>query len=263
MANADTGPQPGTVPAEGQVPAADPDDTVVLLHGWACPVGYWKPLQRRLAGRGHPSIAPPLPGYGQEGQLPAEFDWNVEAVAELLAGEFAAGGRPRPHLVGHSLGGSIAATIAARHPELAASVTLLGMVPTAPSSASAKLLSGLFLDGPISEDAIQLCLNSWYGSHARPGRQLTHAPFAIPRPVLNASLLAALDGVQPDVPGRISAEVQVIVGSGDQTRPLSEVRAFADGHDRTELTVVPGSGHMVHWDAADACAERISAMINR
>lgn len=237
-------------------PAAD----LLLLHGWACPAGYWRPLQRQLEKLAHTAVAPPLPGYG-EAELPSGFEWGVGTVAELLAAEIAARRQAPIHLVGHSLGGSIAATIAARYPELAASVTLLGMVPTAPSSASRELLTGLFLNGPIREDAIQFCLNAWYGSHPPADVDMTHEPFGIRRDVLDASLLAALDGVEPDVPSGLAAPVQVIIGAEDKTRPLAEVQGYVDAHAGTDLAVVPGAGHMVHWEAPRICAERIHALI--
>lgn len=247
---------------------ADASADVVLFHGWACPVGYWRPLRRRLEELGHRSVAPPLPGYGSaaeggDAELPPGFEWNVETVAGLFATRFAARQQAPLHLVGHSLGGSIAATIAARYPELVASVTLLGMVPTAPSSASRELLSGLFLNRPISDDAIKLCLNSWYGERLPTNRQMTRAPFRIRRDVLDASLLAALDGVEPDVPGRIPVPVQVMIGAEDKTRSLSEVQTYADEHPGTELNVIPGASHMVHWQAAGACAEQIHGLIRR
>ncbi|GAB3520434.1 alpha/beta fold hydrolase [Arthrobacter monumenti] len=233
---------------------------LVLLHGWACPAGYWKPLQRGLGQLGHSAAAPPLPGYG-DAPLPDGFEWGVGTVAELLAAEFAARRQAPVHLAGHSLGGSIAATIAARYPELVASVTLLGMVPTAPSSASRELLTRLFLNGPIREDAIQFCLNAWYGNSPTDDAAMTHAPFGIRRNVLDASLLAALDGVEQDVPGLLTVPVQVIIGAADKTRPLAEVQGYVDSHAGTDLAVIPGAGHMVHWEAPQTCAERIHALI--
>lgn len=238
----------------------DPPADLVLLHGWACPAGYWAPLQRGLERLGHSAVAPPLPGYG-EAPLPDGFEWGVGTVAELLAAEFADRRQAPVHLAGHSLGGSIAATIAARHPELVASVTLLGMVPTAPSSTSRELLTGLFLNGPIGEDAIQFCIDAWYGNSPPEDTAMTHAPFGIRRDVLDASLLAALDGVEPDVPARLTAPVRVIIGAEDKTRPLAEVQGYVDAHAGTDLTVVPEAGHMVHWEAPQICAERIHALL--
>lgn len=233
---------------------------VVLLHGWGCPTGYWAPLQFELHRLGFHTAAPPLPGYGPEAPLPAGFDWNVESIADVIA--HGAARRPAPvHWVGHSLGGSIAATVAARHPEVAASATLLGMVPTAPSDAIRERLSAMFPDGPISDESVQQCLTAWYGDPLPADDEMLRAPFDIRRTVLDASLLAALDGVAPDVPEKIDVPAQVIVGADDQTRPLSEVEEYVRSHPGIELTVVPESGHMVHWSSPAACADRIRSLV--
>lgn len=232
----------------------------VLLHGWGCPTGYWAPLQFELHRHGFHTAAPPLPGYGPEAPLPTGFDWNVESIADVIAAGAARRSAP-VHWAGHSLGGSIAATIAARHPEVTASVTLVGMVPTAPSDTTRERLSAMFLDGPISEESIQLCLGAWYGDSLPADDEMLRAPFDIRRMVLDASLLAALDGVAPDVPEKITAPAQVIVGAEDQTRPLSDVEGYIRSHPGTKLTVVPDSGHMVHWKAPAACADRVRHLV--
>lgn len=232
---------------------------VVLLHGWACPTGYWAPLQFELHRQGIHTAAPPLPGYGPEAPLPTGFEWNVETIAGVIARGAARRSAP-VHWVGHSLGGSIAATIAARHPQVTASVTLLGMVPTAPSTATRGRLSDMFLNGPISEDAIQMCLNTWYGDPLPADDEMLRAPFDIRRTVLDESLIAAFDGVAPDVPDQISAPVQVIVGEDDMTRSLDEVEGYVHTHPGTRLAVVPGAGHMVHWSSPADCAEQIQRL---
>jgi pimeloyl-ACP methyl ester carboxylesterase len=149
---------------------------LVLLHGWACSRAYWEPLARELEHAGRTVLAVDLPGYGPAGSRTGgeDFDWTVENAAARLADELAGNGPV--HWVGHSLGGSIAATVAARYPDAAASVTLVGMVPLKPSAATEARLRRLFGGPePAGPAAAPAC------SPASPGRR-TRCPASSPRP---------------------------------------------------------------------------------
>jgi pimeloyl-ACP methyl ester carboxylesterase len=70
-------------------------------------------------------VAPDLPGWGESERLHGA-DYGYAAQAERLAQfiRIVGGGRPVV-LVGHSMGGGIAALAAARHPELVAKLVLM------------------------------------------------------------------------------------------------------------------------------------------
>ena len=273
----------------------------VLLHGWACPTSYWAPLAGLLRAAGHEVLAPPLPGYstgeapdggGREGAWPDAAPWDLEAAADAVAERLVRAGPPAL-VVGHSLGGSVAATLAARRPELVAALGLVGMVPVAPSAAARARLTSLFLepgaggsgpeddlgddegDGPAQADdegdgpaqaAVDVVLRGWYGDGVLDEdldpafRRELEAAFRVPGPVLRGSLRAALDGVAREVPDRITAPTAVVLGAGDRTRPPEEVEAFLAAHPSWRLTSVPGAGHMVHWEAPEACAAALLAL---
>ena len=95
---------------------------VLLLHGIGSGSASWEAQFNGLSGRFR-IVAWDTPGYGASDPLPGERPDSGaygDAVADLLDGL----GLERIHLLGHSLGGLIAAAFAARHPRRLLSVTL-------------------------------------------------------------------------------------------------------------------------------------------
>jgi pimeloyl-ACP methyl ester carboxylesterase len=251
----------------------------VLLHGWACPPANWDAVARILTAAGHRVVAPPLLGYGPESESVGtdEDAWTLEAAADDVVRLLERLGSPAV-VAGHSLGGSIAATLAARRPDLVRGLAFVGMVPVAPSAATAARLTLLFLgpaapagpagtagpDAPAVPDAaaIESVLTAWYG--AAPAdpvlRAELEAPFRVRPDVLRGSLRAALGGVAPEVPEKIEAPVAVVLGAGDQTRPVGPIEALLAAHPGWTLTSVPDAGHMVHVEAPQQCADALLAL---
>ena len=102
--------------------AAGDGPPLVLLHGIGSGSASWEAQFDGLSPR-YRVIAWDTPGYGGSDPLPGERPSSAaygDAVAGLLDGL----GLERVHLLGHSLGGLIAAAFSARHPERLSSVTL-------------------------------------------------------------------------------------------------------------------------------------------
>lgn len=94
---------------------------VVLLHGLASQRRFWNLVVRRLAGV--PVLALDLRGHGDSEQPAVGYDLGT--VADDVATAARAAGMSRVCLVGHSWGGAAALTVAARHPDLVASLVAL------------------------------------------------------------------------------------------------------------------------------------------
>ena len=98
--------------------------TVVMLHGFTGSKENWYPLAAALEGR-YRLLVPDLPGWGESERKPGlvygftQQAANVDAFIRALSP-----GKPVV-LLGHSMGGGIAALVAARYPEDIASVGLL------------------------------------------------------------------------------------------------------------------------------------------
>lgn len=96
----------------------------VLIHGLGSSVATWSPVLGQIA-RTVPTVAPDLPGYGRsllpEGVTHATYRQMVDATCgflDAMHGE-------KVQLVGQSMGGWIAARVAAERPEQVARLTLV------------------------------------------------------------------------------------------------------------------------------------------
>ena len=98
--------------------------TVVMIHGFTGSKENWYPLAKALDGR-YRLLAPDLPGWGESERKPGAvygFSQQAANVADFIRA--VSPGKPVV-LLGHSMGGGIAAMVAALHPELVARVGLL------------------------------------------------------------------------------------------------------------------------------------------
>ena len=94
----------------------------VYLHGLSGSATNWTDLAAQLAPHA-PGLALDLPGFGRS-QPPPSGLYTPAAQADAVLCFLAGLGRP-VHLLGNSLGGTVALTVASRRPELVRSLTLL------------------------------------------------------------------------------------------------------------------------------------------
>lgn len=105
-------------------PAPDADGAVLAVHGVTASHLAWGAVARELAASEPVCLlAPDLRGRGHSAGLPGPYGIAAH-VADLVA-VLDDAGVERAVLVGHSMGGYVAARLAAEHPERAAAVVLL------------------------------------------------------------------------------------------------------------------------------------------
>ena len=105
-------------PAQRSPVAGDP---VVFLHGWAAFKEIWWGTLRRISDS-YPAVALEWPGHGSSTAV-LEPTWV--ALVQLTVQAWAELDPRRVTLVGHSMGGNVAAHVALAHPDLVARLVLV------------------------------------------------------------------------------------------------------------------------------------------
>jgi pimeloyl-ACP methyl ester carboxylesterase len=129
-------------------PGAAHDDTVVYVHGLGGSSTNWTDLAATLSSRWH-GFAVDLPGFGRTEPLPTR-DYSLRAHADTVAAFLRTLDGP-VHLVGNSLGGAASIAVAADHPSLVRTLTLVS--PAVPDLRPAPARLG---DGKMALAAIPL-----------------------------------------------------------------------------------------------------------
>jgi len=234
---------------------------LVFLHG-AGGLAEESPFLAALARRWH-VFAPLLPGYGDsEGgdTLPDMLAITLHSfdVIEAL-------GLTRPYLVGHSMGGMIAAEMAAVAPN---DVERLGLIapaglwlddhpiPDLFATLPHELPELLFHDPALGERLMALdgdldnpkLLEAFM---IRNARQLTMASKLL-FPVPDRGLAERLY--------RIRARTVIVWGEDDRMIPPAYCEAFRRGIAGTELVTIPAAGHMVIVEKAEAVVAALARL---
>lgn len=236
--------------------AADPQaPTLVLLHGFTGSKENWYPLARALGRRYH-LLVPDLPGWGESERKP-EASYGFVEQAEYVAAFIAALSPAHPVvLLGHSMGGGIAALVAARHPQRVARVGLLNAagVRFRDNAFGLAVLAG---ENPFAvEDAASLRRYLATVFHDRRAQPWIPWPFSaalIARRRADAAFEQAVlarigrgeDSLRPGAEAaRIRQPVLLLWGRQDAVIDPSAMALYAEVLPQARQVLLDGCGHM-------------------
>ncbi|KAB2700342.1 acetoin dehydrogenase dihydrolipoyllysine-residue acetyltransferase subunit [Ochrobactrum sp. Kaboul] len=148
---------------------------IVLIHGFAADLNSWRGL---LAGAtlGHPVLALDLPGHGASTRAVPD---GIDAIAEAVEATLAAFGVNACLLGGHSFGGGVAATVAARGIVDVRSLVLISSAGLGPE------INGAFTKGLIAAKS-EASITPWL-------KLLVSDESLLTRPFINATVAQAAD----------------------------------------------------------------------
>jgi pyruvate dehydrogenase E2 component (dihydrolipoamide acetyltransferase) len=227
------------------------DVPVLLVHGFGADLNTWMFTQPALAA-GRRTLALDLPGHGGSAKEVGAGD--AESLTDAVVGALETVGIQRVHLVGHSMGGAIAALVALRRPERVASLTLIASAGLGPE------INTSFIDGFVGV------------SRRREATEvlglLMHDPALVSRAMVEDVLrYKRLDGVSSalakiaeawfaggrqslDLRGRIAAlamPVQLVWGREDRIIPVAHAEAVAN---HLPVRILDAAGHLPHMEKA-------------
>lgn len=242
----------------------DEGEAIVLLHGFGADMTTWMFNQAALA-EDRPVYALDLPGHG--GSEKDLDDGSVAALAAVVRDYMDAVGLGSAHLVGHSLGGAIAAAVALDAPDRVTALTLIAPAGLGPE------IAGAFIEGFIGE------------SRARKLRPIIEMLVADPADVTAdmveevlkfkrldgavAALRAVADanfagGVQQvslrDRLGELRVPTRVVWGEADRILPASHAEGLPAS---IAVAAIPGAGHIVHMEKAAEVNSLIKSTTSR
>ncbi|MEM8951044.1 MAG: alpha/beta hydrolase [Pseudomonadota bacterium] len=237
--------------------AGDEGMPLVFLHGIGGDAESWRP-QLDGFSKDYRAIAWDMPGYGDSAPL---AEMTFPALVDTVSVLFDRLSVNQAHLVGHSLGGMIAQAFALAHPERLKSLTL-----AATSAAFGKRAGGEidtdwrdnFIEqrlGPLDRGASMAELapklvKNIIGDELDPKglEQAILSMASVPEAGYRAAIKCLAGFEQEEALGDIRTPTLLIAGEKDPVVPPKVMRRMADAMPDARLSVLEGSGHLVHLE---------------
>jgi len=227
---------------------------MVFIHGWCCNRTYFAPQYEHFSKR-HRVITVDLRGHG-ESDAP-EGEYSMPAFADEVAWMLGELGVTSAVIVGHSMGGTVAAALAARHPGLVKGAIAVdsGIV----SSEGFRTRSGPILEGLGGSDHVAFArqvVAGMFKPEDSPDlrERILGEMSAAPQHVMVACMRANAETF-PETIGTIEQPLMMIA-AGHFPFDSGAVRDFAP---RLRYAQTVGSGHFNQLEVP----EQVNAIIER
>jgi pimeloyl-ACP methyl ester carboxylesterase len=253
---------------------------VILIHGFGGSTFSWRKTLLALADAGYRAVALDLKGFGLATKQ-YDGDYSHGSQATFTLGVVHSLGIERATLVGHSMGGNVAAHFALRYPERVDKLVIVdGAIISQELDGSSFLgLAGWLVRFPpirrwARHALLRLLTPEWVSETLR---MAVYWPESV-TPDMVAGYLApqtlenwdwALLGILRDAHKNalsvsltaIAAPILIIWGEEDTWVPLSAGRRLHKALPNSELYLIPGAGHLPMEETPDAFNARLLAFL--
>jgi pimeloyl-ACP methyl ester carboxylesterase len=229
---------------------------IVLIHGAGGNHLFWSPQLRRLTNQR--VYTPDLLGHGKSiGVVPQSIADFCESITQWLE----ALGIFRAVMIGHSMGGAIAISMALDHPENVLGLGLIG------SGARLRVNPDILerINNPSTLISTIGKVIDWSFSESTPERlkELAFERMSQVRPsVLYADFLACKKFDELERIEHVTQPTMIICGSDDHMTPLRYSQLLHDRIPNSRLEVIPDAGHMVMLEKPDEVAKALHGFID-
>ena len=226
---------------------------VLMIPGWACSAWVFHETIAPLADAGFRAVAVDLKGHGLSEKPPEKEHYTTAAMRHHVIEIIDALGADRVRIVGHSMGGALAAHVAAAAPDRVESVVMAAPVgfagvrgltlfklitswpvaPLLPSLARRAIVKSMLgmvygITHPVTEkDVDEFWAPTQFPSFARALRELLHT----------------FDWSEPFP--ELSVPWMTMVGSRDHLCKPEEIGRYAGRDGKAPTVVLPDVGHVV------------------
>ena len=210
---------------------------LILIHGAGGSHLSWPAELRRLPD--YPLYALDLPGHGRSD--PPGCD-AIAAYSDQVAQFITRLNLENGVVVGHSMGGAIAQTVALRHPTLVAGLVLIGTGARLP--VSDRILEQTLTD--LEAAVAFISRHAWAPGAPTPLIEAHRQLMTTIGPTVLHGDFVACDrfNVMTELP-QIHVPTLVIAGSLDEMTPITFSQFLADHIPTAELVTIEGGGHMM------------------
>ncbi len=259
-----------STPAYGQ--------SILFIHGYGGLIEHWRRVLPVLA-RSHTIAALDLYGFGHSARPPAISSstlWSRQ-VANLVRQIF-----PKPAVVvGHSMGGMVAAQVAHDYPELVRGLVLVnsaGLPPTGAPSVFDRAFFGLMQISGLGELLAGVFANEWGVRQSLRSAYYQEAFVTDELVELFSAPLRQRDGVRSYLavtrvlmnsyleiqPGTVQVPTLLLWGAHDPALPPSVAHAFKQRiFPHADIQLISESGHCPFDEAADVFSNLLLGWLNR
>lgn len=256
-------------------------EPVVLVHGLGTNLAFWRETIPALEAAGRRVVALDLPGYGLSDK--GGVSGTMADFAAAVAGTMDALDVPTADVVGISMGGQIALTLALDHPGRVRRLALLSpagietFTPQESAGMKALVTPAAVANTPEAQVAANIAANFDAYDEARDGWILEQRRAVMARDDFEAyaaanaaSVAGMLDGRVFERLGDVEAPTLVLYGAGDKLIPnpylhpdltTEAVAEAARAIPNATVEMVPDAGHLVMLEQPEAVNARLVAFL--